>query len=379
MQRSRHQLLALGSVGCLLLLLALIVGRPAATSATRPLEIKVVSESAVEVSSGGSFGPAQRAPQAFTPIFDSRTNATVSFTSSTPRTYMGQPFNLASDSPITQMKAYMVSTAAVTYTAIEARVQFWDAFTSASSPIFSSPVGPVYTFSLGAGSLAANTFYELTLTFPSPIVLTGTNNHGVTINYRGNTGAGLQDTTNLTNAIRGGTGAPAFAVGSVPLPAPNYGYTRNASGRTDFNFDSTDLRSIGANSALVMILYTGAADPTATVTPTATIIPTTTMTPTATLTSTATLTPTATLTSTATVTATATLPTTTVTVTPTVTTPTTTVTATATLATATTTATAATPTMATVTTTPATATANPSTTATAIVGPRRLYMPLIIR
>ena len=352
MQRSRHQLLALGSVGCLLLLVALIVGRPAATSATRPVDIKVVTESAVAVSSAGRLGPAQRAPQALTPIFDTRTNAAVSFTNSTPRTYMGQPFNLASDSPITQMKVYMVSTAAVNYTDLEARVQFWDAFPGTPS-LFASPAGPIYAFNLGAGSLAANVFYELTLTFPSPIVLTGTDNHGVTINYRGDTGAGLQDTNNLTNAIRN---TVPFAVGSVPLPAPNYGYARNASTRTDFNFDSTDLRNIGANSALVLILYTGADDPTATVTPTATLMPTTTVTPTATLTTTATLT------------ATATLPTTTVTVTPTATIP-----ATATAIVPTSTATATT------TRTPATATSSPFVTSTPIVGPRRLYMPLIIR
>lgn len=371
MRKSRHQLLALGSVGCLLLLLALIVGRPAATSANRPLQISVASDSAVELSQGGSLGPAQRAPQAYTPIFDTVTNVTSYSAATAPHTYMGQAFNLASASPITAMQIELASLSATSYTNLEVRVQFWNTFNSATNPVFSSPAGPVYTFNLGPANLALNNVYDITLPFTTPIVLTGTNNHGVTINFRGNTGAGMADTTNLTTAIRGGAGSPAFAAGSVPLPAPAYGYYRNATGRTDFNFDSGDARSIGDNSAVLIILFTGAPDPPATATasvtttpPTATLTATTTVTATATTT----MTPTATLTTTATVTATVTgtPPTATVTVTPTTATP---PTVTATAPTVTTTAT--------VTTTPATATANPSATATAIVGPRRLYMPLI--
>jgi hypothetical protein len=390
MHRSRRQLLALGSVGCLLLLLALIVGRPAATSATRSPQISVASDSvAATLSRGGSLGPARRAPQAYTPIFDSVTNVTSFSAATAPHTYMGQAFNLATASPITAMQIELASLAAVNYTNLEVRIQFWDTFNGSTNPVFSSPVGSVYTFNLGAGSLALNTLYDISVTFATPIILTGTNNHGVTINFRGDTGAGLADTTNLTTAIRGGTGAPAFAVGSVPLAGPAYGYYRNVTGRTDFNFDSGDSRSVGANSAVAFILFTGAPDPTATATATATLPPTATVTTTATLTATATL-PTTTVTATATlptttVTATATLPTTTVTATATL--PTTTVTATATLPTTTVTVTppttspttTVTGTPPTTTATVATATSSPFVTSTPMIGQHRLYMPLIIR
>jgi hypothetical protein len=60
----------------------------------------------------------------------------------------------------------------------------------------------------------------------------------------------MADTDNLTTIY---ATAPPDCRGSNPS---SDGYWRNASGRTDFNFDSSDLRAItGGNSALPVQLY----------------------------------------------------------------------------------------------------------------------------
>lgn len=198
-------------------------------------------------------------------VFDSVTNVTSFSAPTATRTFIGQTFNLdpaATDFVIKQMDLRSVSLAAVNYTNSRISVALWDTIDTAATPVFSNQVA-VYNFDTGAFNAAANVVYNFnSIVLPgSGAVLSSGTNKGIVFNWKGDTGAGLTDTNNLSMAVRS---TVAVAVGSVAgYAAPNYGYLRNASGRTDYNFASTDSRNIGANSAVAFRLYNEPAVPTA--------------------------------------------------------------------------------------------------------------------
>jgi hypothetical protein len=190
--------------------------------------------------------------------YDSRTGADVNFTSGTPRTFMGQGFSLGdggSSPQITSMNIVMVAGAALNYVDTQIRVQFWDVFSSATSPVFSNPVGGVQTLATGPISTGTATAYTFTLNFPTPIALTGLTGHGLTVNWQGDpTGTGtFANDNNLTAGLRT-AGSADIVVGTNTNPSS--GYYRNASGGTDFNFLSTDSRTLSGvtNGGLVFDL-----------------------------------------------------------------------------------------------------------------------------
>ena len=236
-------------------------------------------------------------------LLDTRTGATaLNSTGSTPRTYMGDGWTNntlpggTGSIQITGFTLYMVhaATVATAYDNITARVQLWNTYTAASSPVFGGAAGPVVTVNLGAATLAASTIYtigpiDLTAT---PITLTGGagTNWGYAQNFQACVGASCTpaDNTNLTSLITSySTGTwPAGAITSGTSPA--FGYYRNAAGLTNFNFNSTDLRTLaGLNNQGVAIILNGVAIPsgataTNTTTPSNTSTPTNTATPTGT-------------------------------------------------------------------------------------------------
>lgn len=174
-------------------------------------------------------------------IYDSTgTNFTV--TSSTPRTYIGGAANIVGAGPqvdITSLDVFMVSTAATSYTNVRVRVQLWDTYTEGSSPVFSNAAGALITSDLGAITTAANSVYTITLNLAAPLRLNSLNAKGFAVNFQSDTGSGLADDTTLLNAMTYGSVQP---VGTSAVNSGN-GFYRNASNRTDFNFNSTDLRT----------------------------------------------------------------------------------------------------------------------------------------
>lgn len=204
-----------------------------------------------------------------TTILDTVTNASnFTFTGSTPRTYMGDGFtntslNANSRIAVTDISVFLVSATAQTYTDVLARIQFYNSYDPNALSVFSNPAGPLLTIDLGMQTFAANTIYQFNITLPTPtsITLMG-NNFGFAQNFQGSTVIGVApaDTTNLTSLITYNTGATGFAAGQITTGgAPNYGYYRNASGRTDFNFignsGTTDQRSLGfANQGIGIII-----------------------------------------------------------------------------------------------------------------------------
>ncbi len=245
------------------------------------------------------------------PVFDAITNV-VGFSAVAPtRTFMGQPFDAANPGTplvINQLDIVLYSATAQNYSSgLALNIQFWDTFDGTATPIFSTPVSSVQTFTFFPFTTQAGFGYLITVNWNVPVSISGFSNLGVTFNWQGDTGSGLTTTDNLTTAVRGGPGAPPIAVGDVPLAPPNLGYYRNASGRVDFNFNASDGRNIGANSALAIRLFSDA--PLQTFTPTPIVnTATATITPSVTDTATPTLTPSVTDTASPTFTASSTLP-----------------------------------------------------------------------
>lgn len=217
---------------------------------------------------GGSFranaqdAPAPASRLAEVLVLDTVTNAPVlACTGSSPRSYMGDPFDAANPGgpmQISTIEFYMVSTDAQTFSdGLCLRIQFWENFDGASNPVFSTPVGGVRVLTVpGPISLNANAYYIITGTLSTPLTFANLTNNGFAINYQGNNGSGCADTNDLTSAIRyvEEPSEVPIAVGSIPLTAPELGYYRNASGLTNFNFNSSDLRSVsGTNSNAVAI------------------------------------------------------------------------------------------------------------------------------
>ena len=190
--------------------------------------------------------------------YDGLTGAAVSFTASTPRTFMGQGFsvaNVVTNPQITRMRLVLVSGGAVNYQNTRIRLQFWDTYNSASSPVFSNPAGEVQTFTTGPITAASPTAFTFTLDFASAIPLTGLTGHGFSVNWQGDpTGNGtFTDDTLLTAGLRS-AGSANIVIGTNLNPSS--GYYRNAGGETNFNFLSSSSRSLSGitNGGLVFDL-----------------------------------------------------------------------------------------------------------------------------
>lgn len=165
------------------------------------------------------------------------------------------------------------SGAALNLTGLRLRAQFWGDALAANDPNYfvgSSALGAPIVFNFPGITAATpfainnNTFQAVyNLNLGTPIATQFTNFVGVTLNWQGATdatGTAFGDIAGLTTLVRGGSAAPAFASGSVLAGAPTYNYLRNASGRTDFNFNSgagnaSDGRQIGNNSSLAVRVY----------------------------------------------------------------------------------------------------------------------------
>ncbi len=209
---------------------------------------------------------AVRPLHAQTAVLDTFSIATnFTFSGTEPRTYMGDAFTNNSlpagttSFQITSLTIYLGSVAAANYNNIVDRIQFYNTVTPTAANVFSNPAGPLLTINLGPLVAAANSFYTFNVTLATPITLIGGagTNWGFVQNFQGDTGTGLADNTNLTSLItynvNGGYAAGQITTGT----APNQGYYRNASGRTDFNFASTDSRTLGQNSQGIGIIIRG--------------------------------------------------------------------------------------------------------------------------
>jgi hypothetical protein len=190
-------------------------------------------------------------------VYDSISDlASFTTTGSVPHTYMGQAFNTTSDGgptpTITAMKLGIFIIGAHTYADVHARVQFWGTFdptATGTTSAFSNPVGSPTVFDLGPITTTGNAAGSFTLTFPVPVTLPGTTNLGIGVNFQTSTdGVTFADDTNVPTAMRTPLDTAPIPVGQNITSGGNE-YYRNASGRTDFNFNANDARSLGAGTA----------------------------------------------------------------------------------------------------------------------------------
>lgn len=177
-------------------------------------------------------------------VYDS-TGGTFTVSTSQPNSYIGGAANFAGPGPqvdITSIDVFMASVAATSYTNIRLRVQFWDTYAAGATPVYSNAAGVVIEADTGPVNTAASTVSTLTINLPAPLRLNSLTAKGFAVNFQGDTGSGLADTSNLVTAIAV-NGAPT--VGTSAVGSGN-GFYRNASARTDFNFLTTDLRTFAA-------------------------------------------------------------------------------------------------------------------------------------
>lgn len=182
---------------------------------------------------------------------------------------------------VTGFTFYVSSLQNQSYTNVVARIQLWNTYNGPVDPVFSNP-GPLVTASLGPQSFFAGSKNRFSITLPSPITLTGgpsTNWWGVTVNFQGNTGSGLKDTNDLAPVIASRSSSGGYAVGQITSPgvSPTYGFYKNRSGRTDFNFNPNDgffFSSSGFNAQGVAIIIYGTSNAGPVPTPTPTPTPT---------------------------------------------------------------------------------------------------------
>jgi hypothetical protein len=215
---------------------------------------------------GDRFRP--QSPQAIS-LLDTFTGVTtLTTTTGLPRTFIGDGFTNNSlptgttSFQITGVTVYMASTATVSYTnGVAIRIQFFNTHSGTSTPVYSGPTGGVITATLpGPVNTTLNTFTTIPITLTTPVTLTGGSgtNWGFAVNFQGDTGAGLASTDNLTSLLTANT-AGTFNAGTITTGTPPvYGFYRNASGGTNFNFIPSDLRTFaGLNAIAAAIIITG--------------------------------------------------------------------------------------------------------------------------
>jgi hypothetical protein len=191
-------------------------------------------------------------------VYDAISDLTsLTTTGNVPHTYMGQAFNTngagGTTPQVTSMKLGLFVIGAHTYTDVQARVQFWGTFDPTvqgtdTTSVFSNPVGGPTVFDLGALTTSANAAFILTLNFATPVTLPSTSNLGLGVNFQGSTTGGpVADDTNLVTAMRSPVGTQPIPVGQNITTGGNTFY-RNASGRTDFDFNGNDARTLGTGT-----------------------------------------------------------------------------------------------------------------------------------
>jgi hypothetical protein len=191
-------------------------------------------------------------------------NVSVSATSSTPNTFMGGAYNLASGaSSITGFDLYPVNLSGTGFNALRITIYVWDTVNmgtvNATTPAFSGLLAS-YTVT-STGSFNSGFFFPfegspngvtpgLTLASALPI---SDNQIGLTFNYQGSTdgGATYNSVNSMTSLISVGTIEPT-SVGSRVFD----GYYRNANGEIDGNFTSS-LRALSgaSNQTLAVRIY----------------------------------------------------------------------------------------------------------------------------
>jgi len=193
------------------------------------------------------------ATYAGTVVFDNFTGRTLSSTSSTPNTFMGDGYVLlAGTTNISEIAYFPVNLSGTSFTGIQTTFYFWDTVNTgtvnAGSPAFGNLLG-TYTDTV-AGSFASGFYYPLDYVLPAPLSIADTT-IGLTMNVQGTTnGITYNSVNNLTDPILYGASGPS--VGSNVFN----GYFRNANSETDGNFTSAT-RSIGQpNQSIGFILYT---------------------------------------------------------------------------------------------------------------------------
>lgn len=211
-------------------------------------------------------GPTGTSAQADTIAWDSITGVTNTFffPGSPGRSFVGQALSLDASAPLTLtgFDTVLLSGAAQTGL-LRLNVSVWGGFSPTTSPVFSNLL---YTesFNFSSTSLALNGIYVLQsatagvprFTFTTPVALPASSPVGITLNWQidTGTGAGFVNSDALTTAVRA---TVPLAVGTnLNGISPNFGFFRNASGQTDGNFLPSDGRTVGANSAISLRLYT---------------------------------------------------------------------------------------------------------------------------
>lgn len=249
-------------------LIAVVAGSSIAAAATDVARPNLVAGATLSaINSAGVAGVNHSPEGTAVTIYDSFTGAaTLTTTTGSPRTFIGDPFTVApgtgTDVQIDEATVFMASTATQTFSnGLVIRVQFWDDFDgSSASAIFSNASGAVQVFTVpGPVSVTANTFNQINLTFAPPILLTGLTG-GVDINFQGDNGAGPASTDTLTNLLRAQPepGPGTLAVGSFTasgtFASPNWGFYRNVANQTNFNHPNSDLRTFTGLDDIAMAI-----------------------------------------------------------------------------------------------------------------------------
>lgn len=195
----------------------------------------------------------------------------------TPRTFMGQaynaadPFGAASTGriEITRIQFVLINATGIRYEDVRANLAFYinsTGQTGGTNDVMAGLLGGgIQTFSIGENS--ADLLIDKT--FDTPIQLLANdvgklNNLGLTISFEGKLDAvsGYATTDNLTTAFTFGETNPITIGSNAVGVSPNYGYYRNESGKTDYNFVGTDAENNsdvpgepGPNSVLAFRLF----------------------------------------------------------------------------------------------------------------------------
>ena len=186
--------------------------------------------------------------------------ATVSSTTSTPNTFMGDGYTLASGTTsLTGFDIYPDNLSGTSYTGLKLNMFVWGSVNTGTvnsgAPAFGNLLGSYSFTRTGAFNTGFYYPYEGSpvgsapgYTLPTPLTLSGTT-IGVTFNYQGTTdGITYNSANSLTSLISYGT---APTVGTQVFN----GYYRNAASETDGNFTSS-LRSLGyTNQSLALRIY----------------------------------------------------------------------------------------------------------------------------
>ena len=225
-----------------------------------PQEVWTIAPQAVTIHQPGEYLPVSVQDESDVLVLDTYSGLGAGTPASTPRTYMGFPFDLddaaGSNPQITQINFYILhaGTTTQTYQALEIHFRLWDDWSETGNPVFSNALTPPVAIVPVAGpiTLVPNAVVTVMVAMPTPVPVSGLGPHGFAVHYEGDTGSGMASTENLTALIRY-RGDP-IAVGGNPMSV-GYGY-RDASGRADLNFADSDGMTVNyPNEALAVEMY----------------------------------------------------------------------------------------------------------------------------